>query len=1171
MIARKMRSAAGTAVACFGLVVLIVQPAEAQVLYGSMVGDVKDVSGASVPGATVAVTQEQTQLTRKAATDTGGHYTLSTLPPGDYDVRISASGFKTFAREKIPVVLNSVSRVDAALELGEVNQTVEVTATEQLLQTDRTDVHHDLNAQTIQNVPLPPGNNFESLFGTIPGINPPTTAHSIPTNPSRALQFNVNGTSEYGNDIRIDGVSQFNIWVPENAAYIPSSDAIQVVNVVTGTFNPEQGLAGGSTVNVQIKGGTNHLHGDVYEYHYDNKLEAHNFFDPNNKITRVPKDIFNQFGGSIGGPIRKDKLFYFGNVELTRQRQFATNLATVPTVAMMNGDLSGSDPANGLAANVDVIYDPTTGNADGSGRTPFAGNVIPASRISPVAQKLMGLLLKAPGRFLPSASTSAPSSNYLAATDFAFNRITTDEKLDWNVSNNFTMFGHFGFLNYNDLDPQQFGEVGGDPISSYGGNEGRGDGHTITVSITGNYVKSSNFVLDGSFGLTRMVTNSRQLDLDKNQGLDILGIPGTNGTRKFEGSWPRFAISNFSDLGTHNTYMPYLRNDPQFYWSGNATWIHGSHTVRFGGSIFVLHLNHQQPEWNAGGSTEPGAGGFNFGSGPTSCKNCLNGKASKTNAYNNFGTFLLGLDTNYGKNILVPDYFHTNTDQFSLYMGDQWRITPKLTANLGVRWEYFPMPTRGDRGLERYDFASNTMMLCGIAGIPTDCGVSISKTQFVPRVGLAYRATPTFVVRAGYGITNEPYNLADDLRTNYPVLIPLYVTADSYQAAGVLDSVSLRNAPLGSPGLPIGIPLPALPNLSTGKVPLLPNVALATTGSTVQRGYIQSWNFTLEKEFPHEWVAQAGYVATRTIRQLGFLDLNAESPVGPAGCVPGSSTAECGGNASRPFYDAAHQNRIAATSLITPTANNHYDALQTTLTHHFQHGYQLQLAYTWSKAIGIAGVSNEKGSAYIQTPSAYFLNRGLAPQDRPHNFETLFVAQPPFGAGRKWANGGIPARILGGWQLSGILKVVSGSVFQLHAGGSSASNLNATGNDQRPDLVKSSVAISRQVGPGTTWFDTSAFATVNDLNRFGTSPFYLLHGPGLFNLDLALARNFRLTERFNLQFRAQAINFTNTPHFSNPTGDINSANFGRVNGLANTGRDGGVDARQFELNAKLSF
>jgi hypothetical protein len=1142
----------------------------AQVLYGSLTGNVQDASGAAIPSAVVEVTQQQTKASRRTVADLNGQYVLSTLSPGDYDIRISAPGFKTFVKTQVPVTLNSVGRVNAALEVGAVNQTVEVSGSAALLQTDRTDVRHDITAETIRNVPLPPGNNFESLFATVPGINPPTTAHSIPTNPSRALQFNVNGTSEYGNDVRIDGVSQFNIWVPENAAYIPSSDAIQVVNVVTGTFNPEQGLAGGSTVNVQIKSGTNQLHGDLYEYHFNNKLEAHNFFDPNNGITRVPKDIFNQFGGSVGGPIWKNKLFFFSNVELTRQRQFATQVATIPTLAMMQGDLRGADPANGLAANPYVVYDPTTGNPDGSDRQPFPQNIIPSTRISPVANKLMALLQKAPGRFLPSASTAAPNSNYLAATSFAFNRTTTDQKIDWNASDKFTMFGHFGYLHYGDLDPQMFGEVGGPPISNYGGNEGQGIGHTMTLSITGNYIASPKLVLDGTFGLTRMVTDSRQLDLATKQGLDTLGIPGTNGSRLFEGSWPKFAISNFTDLGTHNGYMPYLRNDPQFTWSGNGTWVHANHTLRFGGTVFLMHLNHQQPEWNAGGSTEPGAGGFVFGSGPTSCRNCAGGKGSKTNAYNNFATFLLGLDTNYGKNILVPDYFHTITHQYSVYAGDQWQLTSKLTANLGIRWEYYPMPTREDRGLERFDFAKNMMMLCGLGSIPTDCGVSMSKTMFVPRLGLAYRATPTFVIRAGFGITNEPYNLADDLRTNYPVLVPLYVTADAYQAAGALDGVSLRNAPPGS-SLPVGIAIPPLPNFASGEVPLLPNVALATTPPNLQRGYIESWNLTLEKQFGNGWVAQAGYVATRTIRQLGFQDLNVESPIWPLGCTPGSKTNPCGGNASRPFYNAAYDYRTAATSLITPVANNHYDALQTKLTHRFHAGYQVELAYTWSKAIGIAGVTNEKGQAYIPTPAFYFLNRGLSPTDRPHNFEAMFVGQAPFGRGHRFASTGAGAAILGGWQLSGVMRVVSGSVFELHAGGTSSSNLNASGNTQRPDIVKSSIPISGVVGPGTTWFDTSAFAVVEDLNRFGTSPFYLLHGPKLFNMDLALARDFRLTERFRLQFRAQAINFTNTPHFSNPNGDLNSSSFGQVNGLANTGRDGGVDARQIEFNVRLNF
>ena len=1215
MLNRFVRSAI-LATLAFSIVVAIPTTGAAQVLYGTLVGNVQDPTGAVVPGATVTVIQTETALTRQAQTDSRGGYTVSTLAAGTYTVRIEAKGFKTFSKRDVAVAINTVSRVDATLQIGAVSQTVEVSASAAVLQTDRADVHHDLTATTLEQVPLPPGNNFQSLMKTLPGVTPPTTAHSIPTNPTRALDYSVNGTSDYGNTVRIDGVTQYNIWVPENTSYIPSSDAIQVVNVTTANFNPEQGLAGGSTTNVEIKSGTNQIHGDLYEFHFDNNTEAHNFFDPNDGITRKPKDIFNQFGASIGGPIKKDKLFYFSNVEWTRQRQFATRTATVPTLAMMQGDLQGNDPANGLDPNARIVFDPTTGNADGTGRTQIYAtndpndaahynslctsaqclNMIPASRISPTAATLLGLLLQAPGRFLQSASTDEPSDNYLAATSFAFNRFTTDDKVNWNATDKFTMYGHIGFLKFDDLDPQEFGAVGGNPISDYGGNEGHGYGHTITFTVTGNYVASPHFVVDGNFGMTRQVVNSAQLDIGKNQGLDVLGIPGVNGTRIFEGSWPRFGISNFDDLGTHNSYMPYFRNDPQFLWSANASWIHSNHTVRFGGTYYVTHLNHAQPEWNGGGSTMPGSGGFNFGAGPTQCQtvakeavasedNCFDpslkaGKGSNTNAYNDFATFLLGLDTAYGKNIMVPDAFHTVTHQLSMYVGDQWQTTHKLTTQLGLRWEYYPIPTRGgSRGLERFDFAKNMMMLCGVGDIPTDCGTSVSKSLFDPTIGLAYRVTPSFVVRAGYGLTNEPYNLADNLRTNYPILIPLFVSADSFQATGVLDAASLQNSPVGST-LPVGIPLPATPDLTQPEVPIPGNVNLATTIGSLQRGYIQSWNLTLEKQLPRGWQAQVGYVATRTIRQIGFQDINAETPIGPAGCTVG---VDCGGHASQPFNYASATTgcsgsnsnalgcRTGVTSIIAPIANNHYDALQSVLRHQFAHGYQVMLAYTWSKNLGMAHVSNEKSSAYIQTPAFYYLNRGLSPWDRPQNFQAVFIGQSPFGAGKRWMSTGVGSKILGGWQISGVLSKVSGSVFEIHAGGSSSSNLNATVNNvQRPDLV-GPIEVQSQYGPGTKWFSPSAFAGVADKNRFGTSPFYPLHGPPYFDLDVALARNFKLTERFNLQFRAQSINFTNTPHFGNPNGDFNSSSFGRVNGLANTGRDGGVDARQFVFTAKLSF
>ena len=1204
---RSVQPAAGLVALAFLVAASLPQRAGAQTLYGSLVGNVTDPSGAAVPGATITVTQRQTQLTRTVTADPSGGYKVATLSAGTYDIKISASGFRTFEKTGVTVDINSVERVDAVLELGAMTQTVEVNATAHLLQTETPDVHHDLTATTIENVPMPPGNNFEELFRAMPGFNPPISAHSVATNPSRSLQFNVNGASSYGNDVRIDGMSQYNIWVPENVAYIPSSDAIQVVNVATNSFNPEQGLAGGSSINVQIKSGTNQLHGDVYEYHYDNGIEARPYFF----YGRNPKDIFNQFGGSVGGPIKEDKLFYFANVEGTRQRQFATALATVPTLAMRSGDLRGLDLAK---PNPDVVYDPTSGDSNGNGRTQIscngALNEICPDRISPVAAKILSMLpLPTPG--IVNASSTVPSNNFLGAADVAFNRLTSDSKIDWNATNKFTMFGHLGLADYNTRNPQIFAPIGGPQASGFIGNEGRAYGHTISFSVSGNYVATPNFVVDGNFGMTRMVANSQQLDLDKKLGTDVLGIPGTNGTRRFEGSWPEFEISSFSVIGTQHNFMPYFRNDPQFNYSSNATWIKGRHSFRFGADIIAQHLNQQQPEWNGGGSSYGPQGGFLFGNGPTQCKttatndcgqpSLAKGKTTASNAYNSFATFLLGLDTAYGKNIQVPDFFHTITHEYGLYAGDQWQVTSKLTATLGVRWEYFPIPTRGgSRGLERFDFAKNETMLCGVGGIPTDCGVSVSKANFAPRVGLAYRAANTFVVRAGYGITYEPYNLVDDLRTNYPILIPLYVTPPtSLLAAGLLDSASLQNAPAAQT-LPVGIPLPANPSLNDPEIPIPGNVAAATAGSSLKRGYIQTWNFTMEKEFRGGWLAQAGYVASRTINQLGILNLNVGSPVLPAGCTPGN----CGGNASLPFgFDALTNTpttncpsgfastapgcRTAVTSIITPIANNHYDSLQASLNHHFAQGYQVQINYTWSKTIGMAGVENEKNSPEIQNLSFYNLNRGLAPIHRPQNFEAVFIAESPFGTRKRWASTGIGSRILGGWQLSSLISAVSGSVLRVTADGSS---LNAAGNTQRPDLVKPSVKITGNVGPGTAWFDTTAFAGVSGSplaatdQRFGTSSFYPLLGPGVFNMDAGVSRNFRLSERFNLQVRAQAINLTNTPHFANPSsshsscGSFNAkaglpcdnASFGQVDSTTNLARDG-IDQRQFEFSLRLMF
>lgn len=1227
----------------------------AQVLYGSLVGNVTDSSGAAVPGATVKVTQAETGFTRSVVTDQAGGYNLSTIPAGTYTIEVSTTGFKTYQKSGVNVSVNTVERVDASLVVGAVTQSVEVTANAQLLQTDRADVHHDLSALQIQNVPLPPGNNFEALFRAVPGVNPPSTAHSIATNPSRSLAFNSNGTSQLGNDIKIDGVSQWNIWTPENSAYIPSSDALETVNLSTNSYNVDQGFAGGSSANVITRSGGNQIHGDLYEYHYDNKLEALEFFAPRDRITRSPKDVFNQFGGSIGGPIKKDKLFYFSNVEFTRNYFLATQGGTVPTDAMRKGDLRGllGSIPGASKVNPDFVYDPATGKSDGTNRSQIfatnnsadpttfnslcqAGdpgstlvgavtqcpNVVPTSRLSPITQKLLGML---PEPNLLSTSTNTASNNFLAQGDVHFNRFTTDDKINWNATDKFNMAGHIGFLKYNTYNPQIFGALGGNELSGFIGNEGAAYGHTITVSATGNYVASPNFVVDVTGGFTRQTTNSAQLDIKTNEGQQ-LGIPGTNGSRPFEGSWPRINISGFSFLGTQNNFMPYFRNDPQVFLSANATWIHGKHSVRFGGAWEVQHLNQEQPEWNAGGTSWPAAGGFDGSSGPTQCKsaatsatasasNCFQttlgkGKTSASNSFNGLGTFLLGLNTGWGRNIQVPDFFHTNTQEYSLYVGDTWQVTRNLTANLGLRWEYYPFPTRSGtpRGVGRYDFTSGQMLNCGEGNVPLDCGVKIGKKYFSPRIGLAYRASNSLVVRAGFGMSFDPFNIIDDVRTNYPILIPLNQgTPNSLLAAGVFDTASLQNTPggecasfasfcFGTGGtLPVGIINPAFPSLTASSNPIPGNVNLATTGNSINRGYIMSWNFTVQKQLGRGWVGQAGYVATRSVKQLGLLDLNVQSPIAPAGCDP--TAGKCGGAASRPFNfngsnpaicattaSTALGCRTGGTSLVTPVGENHYDSLQATLNHRWSNGFDIGVAYTWSKTIGVADCTDEKSNCpRISVPQFYTLNQGLSNFDRPSNLGVTFIDELPFGTGRRWAKSGIGSKILGGWQLSGLLTSVSNTPIGWSA---SNSSLN-TGGNQRPDFT-CAPTIMHQIGPGQPWFDPGNCISGVNTQRFGTMAFYQFHGPHDFDMDAALLRTFKLTERFNFQLRAQALNVTNTPSFANPSGSCgsiptgqtsgcsssiaNGGGFGTVTGTSNIiARENSNGARLIEFNMRLNF
>ena len=1078
------RRAGALALSLFVLLVfsLAAPIAHAQVLYGSIVGTVTDSTGGSLPGATVTIEQAETKLTRELVSDASGVYHFTAVPSGTYAIVVKMSGFRTFSRTNVPVTLNSVARVDAKLEIGQLTENVQVSGDTPILQTDRAEVRAELSARQLTELPVPIGRNYQQLFKTLPGFTPPADAHSIPSNPSRALVFNVNGASDSSNNTRIDGVSTTNVWLPHVAAYVPALESLETVNVVTNSFDAEQGLAGGSAINVQIKSGTNQMKGSAFEYYTNEQMRELNYFSPAG--TKKGDWAYHQYGATLGGPIVRNKLFYFGSYESTRDKQNATRTISVPTEALRRGDLS---------ASVNPIYDPATGAANGTGRSPFAGNIIPQDRIDPIAKKIIGLM--------PLPNLPGETNNYFVAAPFEFNRWTLDTKANWNATSKLNIFGRYSHLDFWTFNEAVYGDVlQGVPIA--GGNPGTGQGYTANFSAGGTYAFSSTLVADAHFGYVRMYTDVAHTDIGQNKGMDLFGIPGLNGPRAFEGGMPVFQFNTFQSLGITELYMPYTRNDDQYQTVVNVNWMKGKHNVRTGTDIYFQALNHLQPETT--GDNYGARGGFRFGGGPTQ----LSG-GSGGNMYNAWGAFLLGLPDQLGRLNLTKAPYATRMRSYSFYVRDQWQITNRLTLAYGTRYEYFPMPTRDDRGLERYNPETNLMEIGGVGSVPMDLGVKMEKGLFAPRLGLTFRASPSMVLRGGFGITNDPYSLARPMRTNHPILLNLVVNApNSFSWAGRLaDGV------------------PAVPNadLGNGIISIPSNVSAVTMPKEFNRGYLKSWNAAVQKELRWGFVAEAAYVATRQIDQLGVLELN-WSPI----------------NGGQPLRQLNQRfGRTAQTKLIAPIGDTKYDALQARLDRRFANGIQLGVGYTLSKAIGIAGAPRSDGQPRIMIPEYYHLNTAIQSFDRTHNLQITNLTELPFGPGRRWLNGGgVLAAIVGGWQVNNIVSFMSGTPFDITSSGTS---LNAPENSQRGDQVKSDVEVLHGIGRGNAWFDPFAFKPVPGTEaRFGTAPWGAVRGPGYGNWDFSVFRQISLPHNTNLQFRFEAFNALNTPHFNNPGGNVSN-------------------------------
>ena len=404
------------------------QRASAQVLYGSVVGSISDQSGAVIPGAAVRIIDQSEGQVRSTSTNDEGAFSIPSVLPGTYQVEVTAKGFRTYRRSAVAVSINTVSRIDVQLELGQVGETVMVTAQAASLQADKADVHVELSSRTITQLPLPGYRNFQTLVNLVPGATPAAYQNAVIGSPGRALATNINGTTNANNNTRLDGASNMRASLPWQILYVPPAESIESVNIATNNFDADQGFAGGAAISIATKSGSNDVHGVMFEHHSDSAMYAKNFFYPAGQ--RTPKNIINIFGGTLGGPIRHDKLFFFGSYEGMRERTNSSGLYTIPTDAQRAGDFSAFGT---------VLYDPLTGKPDGSGRTPFAGMTIPQQRQSAAAQKLESLI--------PEPNRPGAVSNYFASAPSVFNRDNYDLKLNWNQSAKTTLWGKYSAMN----------------------------------------------------------------------------------------------------------------------------------------------------------------------------------------------------------------------------------------------------------------------------------------------------------------------------------------------------------------------------------------------------------------------------------------------------------------------------------------------------------------------------------------------------------------------------------------------------------------------------------------------------------------------------------------------------------------------------------------------------
>ncbi len=1076
------------------LLVFIAGSVLGQVERASIVGTIRDSSGSVVPGVAVKVTNQGTNTSTDLQTDAAGDYSATNLTPGSYTIEAEKTGFTRKVFRDFVVQVAQVARLDITLDVGAVEQTVEVSAEAPLLQTENAAVGQVISSQPIGELPLN-GRNFAQLAILAPGVSGLSYAQTGTINAGArpdelrpgGTTIEANGARDSSNQLLIDGIDNTEM-ISQTFIVRPTVDGLQEFKVLTNNAGAEFGRAGGAVAITSTKSGTNDVHGSLFEFLRNSDLDAKNFFDRPNPYP-IPEYRLNDFGATIGGPIIRNRTFFFVDYEGTREAQGQTVVVSVPTAAMKAGNFQG--------ATAGGIFDPLTTTPSGNNyaRQPFPGNITPASRFDPIAAQIVALY--------PAPQTGALANNYVASPIKESTTDRGDVRIDHQISQNQTLFGRYSADSSRLIIPDTFNKVIGGNESSFAGPD------TILGQnmVAGyNNIVSPNVVAEYRLGFTKF----KNFLLPTNLSAPVWGtIPGRETTDPFQPSAPIISPSGYAGLGNARS-DPLIRREHMIENIGDVSVQRGSHNFKFG-----VDARHREISETASPPGQSAFGRFNFDGSFT------NNPLSPNGTGNSIASMLLGFPSTTVRDLFIPEVAHVFTNETNFYVRDEWRATKSLTLNLGVHYEINTPFREANNYWANVDPVTGALLLAGKNGVSNTANVRTDYSAIGPRVGFAYQLNDKTVMRGGYGIFYDPQgNAGTTIRQErqFPFdliysltpgsLFPGNTVSQGFITLSQIEPLNLNN-PFGS---------------------------LKAIAFDFRNASIQQFNYGIQRQITSSSVITVTYVGTLGRHLTWTMPIDQPAP-GPGNI-----------QARRPFN--ALYPKVTSISYLESAGNSEFESLQTVFEKRMGHGLYFNANWVWSHSLDNAPYDGGADGPVPQNPLNRRADWASSNNDVRHRLNVYATYELPFGPGKRFSSGSSAFNryVVGGWQVDGITVMQSGQPFTV----TTASAPTNTGQSGRADVVSGTPNYPANQGP-SLWFNPAAITTPQPYN-WGDSGRNILTGPRAINFDFTAEKKFLFSETKQLWFRSEFFNAFNHPQFALPASTIGSTGVGTISATARPSR-----------------